>query len=520
MDIMLLAILGAIRFMRPLGYTRALRVGRSAGWVISLANRILRGSSMVKEAEGLDFCMILRDSTSIRASVYDVFLELGALDANSRVAEWFFTDPSYVLPDPDEGTSHSHRDTVKFVDGSMHRQAFHAEAAEIAPKMIASSMPLPPTCIKSYILNFSPKLIRCRASKTKSSARSSDTHSVGPPCDGCEKDGTLISALRAVKEARVCTAVSLPPGGRSNPVFAETPTTPVFAETPNEIPPSLPTSRERSRLTRTGSSSSLAKAKSLFCRKRSKGSPQRRTSTDTESDDALTQWHEVSALIPRIYNPSAINGAPLISPPSTPRGGRRVPSSCRDIQPTPSERTSGIAPPQSFFSPLSLKRRVAPPRALHLAESSRRLSADSARPWGPDTPTVFVVPIDNPTPHAALRRFSDVTSMTVYPMSAPRTPSSMAFPSSVVFPSWDEEPTVRRRSHGYARSESSLHDALALAGAASPYDLYRQPARRVQRGREPAFPSSPMLSEPLSGELSREATIRRYREFSDTLAWW
>ncbi|KAJ6480574.1 hypothetical protein C8R47DRAFT_601219 [Mycena vitilis] len=508
--------------MHPLDYTRALRVGRSAGWGMSLASRILRGSSMSKEAEGLDFCMVLRrvlpslvlhdlhapslmssirDSTSIRASVYDVFLELGALDANSRVAEWFFTDPSYVLPDPDEDISHSPRDTVKFVDSSVHRQAFHVEAAA----EIASSISLPPTCIKSYILNFSPKLIRCRASKTKPRACLSGTRSLGPPCDGCEKDGTSIFALRSVTEPRVRTQA----GGRSNPVFSEIP---VFAGTPTPC--------ERSRLTRTGSSSSLAKAKSLFRRKLSKGSPHRRSSTDTESDDTLTQWHEVSALIPRIYNPSANNGAPLISPPSTPRGGRRVPSSYRDAQPSPRESTSRNVTPQSLFSPLSLKRRVAPPRALHLPESSRRLSADSARPWGPNTPTVFVAAIDNPTPHAALRRFSDVTSMTVYPMSAPRTPSSMAFPSSVVFPSWDEEPPVRRRSHGYARSESSLHDALALAGAASPYDLYRQPARRVQRGREPAFPSSPMLSEPLSGDLSREATIQRYREFSDTLAWW
>ncbi|GLB42819.1 hypothetical protein LshimejAT787_1202680 [Lyophyllum shimeji] len=35
-----------------------------------------------------------RDSNAIRASVFDVCLQLGALDENSRVAEWMFSDPS------------------------------------------------------------------------------------------------------------------------------------------------------------------------------------------------------------------------------------------------------------------------------------------------------------------------------------------------------------------------------------------------------------------------------------------
>ncbi|KAJ6479917.1 hypothetical protein C8R47DRAFT_602931 [Mycena vitilis] len=427
-----------------------------------------------------------RDSNRIRASVYDVFVELGALDANSRVADWFFTDPGCVLPDRSEAAWRSPRDSAGFAHRSKHPQVFHLQPPpKMAPKNILMRPALPPQHI----------------STTNFSRSSCDTSSPSSGCDGSGTDETPMSAFSSASES------SMEARGRS-----------AFAETRAKTLPSPPLARERSGLIRTVSSSSLARAKSLFRRKRSKVSVG--TNTDTADNEALTQWHKVSSLLPRIHNPSVDNGVVPPSPPRPQSDSRHVPSSrCEETGRVMNESAAKVEPRRSLFRSLSRKRRAAPPRLLHVPEPTRRVSSDSTRPWGPDTPIVFVAPIDTPTPLHSLRRFSDTTSMTVYPQSVACTPSTMAFPSSVVFPPWDEEPAVRRRSY-YARSESSLHDALALASAASPYDLYSQPGGRTRRGREPAFPSSPLLSEPLGGELSREATIRRYREFSETLAWW
>ncbi|KAJ7684148.1 hypothetical protein DFH06DRAFT_1353779 [Mycena polygramma] len=451
-----------------------------------------------------------RDSNRIRASVYDVFLELGALDANSRVADWFFTDPSCVLPNPDEVAWRSPRDTVRFAHGSKHPQVFHLQPPpKMAQKNIITSKPQRPACIESSRPTSPPQHI----SATNSSTSSCDTSSPSSACDGSGTDETPMSAFSSASESSMETR------GRSNPAFTDTRT---------KTLPSLPLTRERSGLIRTVSSSSVARAKSLFRRRRSKASvgTTANAADERERDEALTQWHKVSSLLPRVHNPSVDNGLVPLSPPRPQSGSRRVPSgSCEDTGRATSESPVTIPPRRSLFRSLSRKRREAPPRLLHVPEPTNRVSADSTCPWGPDTPIVFVAPIDTPGPTplhtAALRRFSDVTSMTVHPQSVSCTPSSMAFPSSVVFPPWDEEPAVRRRSY-YARSESSLHDALAVASAASPYDLNSQTGsgERIRRGREPAFPSSPLLSEPLGGELSREATIRRYREFSETLAWW
>ncbi|KAJ7613828.1 hypothetical protein DFH06DRAFT_1344382 [Mycena polygramma] len=447
-----------------------------------------------------------RDSNRIRASVYDVFLELGALDANSRVADWFFTDPSCVLPGPDEDAWRSRRDTVRFTHGSKHPQVFHLQPPpKMAPKNIITSKPQRPACIESSRPASPPQHI----SATQSSTSSCDTSSPSSACDGSGTDETPMSAFSSASESSMETR------GRSNPAFTDTRT---------KTLPSLPLTRGRSGLIRTVSSSSVARAKSLFRRKRSKASVGTTTNTgdERERDEALTQWHKVSSLLAHIHNPSMDNGVVPLSPPRPQSGSRHVPSgSCEDTGRAKNESTAKVEPRRSLFRSLSRKQRAAPPRLLHVPEPTRRVSVDSTRPWSLDTPIVFVAPIDTPTPLHSLRRLSDVTSMTVHPQSVSCTPSSMAFPSSVVFPPWDEEPAVRRRSY-YARSESSLHDALTLASAASPYDLPGQPGagERIRRGREPAFPSSPLLSEPLGGELSREATIRRYREFSETLAWW
>jgi len=132
---------------------------------------------------------------------------------------------------------------------------------------------------------------------------------------------------------------------------------------------------------------------------------------------------------------------------------------------------------------------------------------------GPQTPFVFVSPIDNPTPLNSARRFSDVTSMTapIYPLSISRT-----LRRSMVFDKMEPSfPRLRPTS-----SYSSLQDALA-ASAASPYQLYNQPIPGIQRGKEAPFPSRPVLPQPLSSQSgageSRLATIQRYREFSEQL---
>jgi hypothetical protein len=284
------------------------------------------------------------------------------------------------------------------------------------------------------------------------------------------------------------------------------------------------------------SSSSVAKAKSLF-RKRPKSPIE---GTD-DADADLQQWHEVSALTPRIYNPSVDNGVPL-APPSSfrqvpPNSFRQIVSAAAEMQTEDTENIT-LALPRTLFRSMSLtKRRFsrARPRALNLVdddESSPRLASSlpsspfilvtegegTAPTPGPATPFVFVSTIDNPTPgplHSA-RRFSDVTSMTtpmgIYPLSISRT-----LRRSMVFDKLEPAFPRLRPSSSY----SSLPEALALAtSATSPYELYNQPIPTIQRGREAPFPTRPVLPQPLSATMageSRMATIQRYREFSEQL---
>ncbi|KAJ7112924.1 hypothetical protein C8R44DRAFT_796917 [Mycena epipterygia] len=497
-----------------------------------------------------------RDSNSIRASVYDVFLELGALDANSRVADWIFTDPSYVLPDPPDRVAErvrSPRDAVRFVHGTERR---HAEnEASVDTDVESGTRASSP---KSF---FSPKLIRNR-SKAKST--SPPTTASSPSGDGYETDEGYSSASpnSAKSKSRVRTVFSL----SSSKSTSSTTTTPSPVETSNpKALPSLPPIRER--LNRTESSSSLAKAKSLFRTKRSK-SPSA-SSPGTRTDD-LQQWHELSTLTPRVFNPSADNGVPLAAPPSSFRQiistAQAVEHEDGDDAPPRGERLS-FALPRTLFHSLSItKRRVTRPPSLALVpepEPSPRLATSlpsspfilvSENPqtpfgMGPSTPFVFVSAIDNPTPLRSgftERRFSDVTSMTaplgmgIYPLSIGRTlrrsmlynddyaafASDGAFSGERMRISGDRdrdggdssEPAFPRLSR--AHSESSLRDALRT----SPYDLYNQQIPRIQRGRETPFPTQPVLPQPLSMSNnravraeSRLATIQRYREFSEQL---
>ncbi|KAJ7243903.1 hypothetical protein B0H12DRAFT_1129932 [Mycena haematopus] len=449
-----------------------------------------------------------RDSNSIRASVYDVFLELGALDANSRVAEWIFTDPSYILPDPDEVALRSPRETVKFVDGSERGHGLQRAEVEVTSEVEAkSATSRPPSFAKAFGLSFSPKRIGSRSPRTKSTT-SSPTSS--PSGDGYETDEGYQSTASTPRKSRVRAAFRLSTA-RS--------TTPVPAEPSNKPLPTLPPIRERLTLTRTVSS--------VF-RKRSK-------SPTTETEDDLQHWHEVSALTPRIYNPSADNGVAVAPPP--PSSFRQIPpgpSSFRQVFSAPADTDNSenvtLALPRTLFRSMSLaKRRLTPrprPRSLNLGSeppSPRLATSLPSTPFilvtsgegnptpGPQTPFVFVSGIDNPTPLNSARRFSDVTSMTapIYPISIRTLRRSMVFDQ--LEPSF---PPLRRSS-----SCSSLQDALA-ASAASPYDIYNQSIPTIKRGKESPFPSRPILPQPLSANTpgeSRMATIQRYREFSEQL---
>ncbi|KAF8137838.1 hypothetical protein K438DRAFT_1881365 [Mycena galopus ATCC 62051] len=451
------------------------------------------------------------DSNSIRASVYDVFLELGALDTNSRVREWIFTDPSCVLSDPDEVAWRSPRETVKFVDGSEHGHGFHRGRVEVDSEAEAKSATTrPPSFAKSLGLTFSPTRIGSRSSFSPTISTTSSPTSSPSSGNGYETDEGYQSATNTPKKSRVRAVFSLSPT-KSAPVLADASTKPL---------PTLPPIRERLTLTRTVSS--------VF-RKRSK-------SPTAEKEDDLEQWHEISALTPRIYNPSADNGVALAPPPRT--SFRHVPpgpSSFRQILSAPAEDNSEnptFALPRTLFRSVSLtKRRLTsrakPPQPLDLAygdepPSPRLATSLPSTPFvlltegeanptpGPQTPFVFVAGIDNPTPLNSARRFSDVTSMTapIYPVSI-RTPRR-----SLVLEKFEPSFPLRHSSSG-----SSLQAAL-IASAASPYDIYNQPIPTIQRGKEAPFPSRPVLPQPLSataGGESRMATIQRYREFSEQL---
>ncbi|KAJ7199597.1 hypothetical protein GGX14DRAFT_401198 [Mycena pura] len=470
------------------------------------------------------------DSNSIRASVYDVFLELGALDANSRVADWFFSDPNSDLPDPDEPVARLPREAVRFAHNAQVQNA-GGEDAETRDRTSRPSS-------RSFGLSFSPRRIRSR-SKTKIPSPS-QTSSPAPAGDGYETDEGYASAspTSTPRISRVRAAFSTK-SSRS----AETATKPPL--------PTLPSIQEKPTPMRTVSSPSVtvSKAKSLF-RKRAK-SP---APGPTTSGDDLQQWHEVAALTPRIFNPSVANGEPL-APAPTPTPA--PPSAFRQLVTPSGDNHSSARPerlsftlPRSVFRTLSLtKRRVTPrpparsrtrPQSLDLAADQRLATSLPSSPFilvtegegprtttpgpQPGTPFVFVTAVDNPTPlqSATARRFSDVTSMTaplgVYPLSISRTlRRSMAFDKTPVEPAF---PRLRHSS-----SYSSLEGALALAAtAASPYEMYNQPIPAIRRGVESPFPVRPILPQPLSMSTSRAglqesrlATIQRYREFSEQL---
>ncbi|KAJ7769334.1 hypothetical protein B0H16DRAFT_1517498, partial [Mycena metata] len=487
-----------------------------------------------------------RDSNALRASVYDVFLELGALDFNSRVADWIFTDPDLVLPDPDVLARRRTREAVRF----KHEPEKDVERELVVEAAATSQRRRPASSSRTFGLNFSPKRSRPRSSQSKSVSPATTSPASSPTNDGYDSDEGYGSASQGSSpkyKGRVRAAFSLQSTTRS-----PTPTSAAEASPSTKPLPSLPPIRER--LTRTVSSSSVAKAKSLF-RKRSK------YPAGGGSDDELQEWHDFPALTPRVFNPSVENGAALAPAPAPPPSSfRQIPptSFLRQIIATPvaaadphADNNSGngsgdnsgdnsvadnltFTLPRTFFRTISLtKRRVSRPPSLTLVDddygSPRQATSLPSSPFillaeggaasaGPNTPFVFVSGIDNPTPNSArTRRFSEVTSMTapfgmgLYPVSISKT-----LRRSMVFDKLEPSFPRLRPSSSYG----SLQDALAMAASVtSPYDIYNQPIPGIQRGKESPFPARPVLPQPLSSSLveSRIATIQRYREFSEQL---
>ncbi|KAL1679616.1 hypothetical protein EV122DRAFT_277007 [Schizophyllum commune] len=54
-----------------------------------------------------------RQSTALRASVYDAFAELGGLDSNSKVAQWMFSNPGEAVAEEDEESESNANGTLR-----------------------------------------------------------------------------------------------------------------------------------------------------------------------------------------------------------------------------------------------------------------------------------------------------------------------------------------------------------------------------------------------------------------------
>ncbi|KAJ7058574.1 hypothetical protein C8F01DRAFT_1148606 [Mycena amicta] len=471
----------------------------------------------------------MADSHSIRASVYDVFLELGALDANSRAAAWFFGDPNSSLSDIHRPAAEMPREAVRFASAAPSNENDGVQR-DVRPSR--------PTSRTSFASKFSPKRMRSKTKSTVSTGSSLGTV-VG---DGYDTDEGYSSA-------------SPTNSSKAKSRFRAAAFTLRSPTTGNKPLPALPPIKEKPVPTRSSSAPAMAttvsRAKSLF-KKRTK-SPEPASEPRKSSADSLMQWQQVANITPRTFNPSAQNGEALVSPSASPPSNFRqlTGSSTADAAAPRQERLS-FALPRSVFRSLTLtKRRTSArlgsriksrPKPLDLepASATRLASSLPASPYilvtedvasigtmtprpFPGTPFVFVTPIDNPTPlhSATMRRFSDVTSMTaplgmgVYPLSISRTlRRSMTFDTLDV----PGSPPARLRP---SSSYSSFQDALQqAASAASPYEMYDEPISRIRRGVESPFPAHPILQHPLSTNFAQEsrlATIQRYREFSEQL---
>ncbi|KAJ7195563.1 hypothetical protein C8J57DRAFT_1421989 [Mycena rebaudengoi] len=424
------------------------------------------------------------DESGCRASIYDVFVELGALDLNSRVAEWMFSDPGSELPDLDYAVP---LDDSKSVDKEMEvghgMQGTGIDVEKGTQSHHKTSRLRPPSSSKSFRLQFSPMRIR----RTPKKAYSTTPPPNSPSCDGNEIERHTLASPDSTTTHK----------SRVRTVFSLSSTKPSPAHLAKPMPPNP------EKLRRTESSSSLAKAISLFRKKRKV--------SDTQTATTLDRRHHAGrALDGELLAPSSFR--PIGSP--TAHAGHN----------SPAHPSFTFPLPRTLFRSISLTKRknVRPPSLILVhddPESRRRASSLPSSPFilmakvegggsasaGPNTPFVFVSPVENTSSLNSARRFSDITSMTgpIYPLSLRR---SMILDNT--------EPSFPKSS-----SYPSLQDPLS-ASAASSSHLYDQPIPSIRRGREVPFPIHPVLPYPLSHNSpheSRSATIQRYREFSEQL---
>ncbi|KAJ7929813.1 hypothetical protein B0H13DRAFT_2652227 [Mycena leptocephala] len=425
------------------------------------------------------------EDMEIRASVYDVFLELGAMDANSRIADWIFADPGSDVPGVDD-------------EGPRAAATTGGYANAVAESSRSRQKPPPPPPSKTFAQKFSPGRITTwsRATPPATPPRRSPLER-SPSGDGYETDEGYASASspdlptgKKKPKARARAVFSSSPAARASPA-------------PPPKPPPLPPIREA--LQRAASAPTTTTTTRSLLRKNSK----QPVAPDAQ-DDLEEQWLEVGRLTPRIFNPSALNGVPL-APPSSFRAAAADTSA---EAPRRQSLTQTLTPlPRRLIRTLSMSKRRPPSLALNNPAPGARPRYASSLPPSPfilvtadssgercggegGTPFAFL------TPTPLRSRFSDATALL--------SPFSGATALGPVYPLSLRRSMVLdgNADHYYAaRPRSSSCTSLQ-----SLYELYDRPTgiSPLQRGREAPFPVRPVLPHPLS--VNANGLPQRYCE--------
>ncbi|KAF7308924.1 hypothetical protein MKEN_01092900 [Mycena kentingensis (nom. inval.)] len=491
----------------------------------------------------------MADTHSIRASVYDVFLELGALDADSNVAAWFFGDPNSSIPDV--SSTATPRGPIRFTEN-------FTEDPETTDLLSArgDNARQSRSTTRGFGLKFSPR--RMSRSKIKPTPSPPDNIRGTIGTDGYETDEGYASASpngspkpKSPKSRLRAAAFTLRSPSKSRSGDKPLPALPTIKEKPtpqrSATAPAAVTAIERP-------PTPVQRAKSLF-RRRTKSPPppmpvpavaieQPRKS----GADSLLQWQAVANIMPRVFNPSAANGEALSSPSSI-SPFAVAPSSFRQLTAPATEDAVQAQDERSFTLPRAVFRRLSVtkrrlssrrkrPRSLDLSstsEGSRVANSMPASPFVlvtedtektmavgvntpgglPGTPFVLVAPIDNPTPlhSATMRRFSDVTSMTA-PLGFGLAPGRGQGNDATAAATHAVTPVGSRRSGVYPLSISrtlrrSMHLGLAATRSRTSLDLDLELAALQYEFDDQDVPASPP---------ARLRPSSSYSSFQDALA--
>ncbi|CAK5276197.1 unnamed protein product [Mycena citricolor] len=398
-----------------------------------------------------------QDSDSLRASVYDVFLELGVLDANSRVADWFFADPEEELPDRDSEPS-----AVRFEDDGAAKEPVPAK--EGVPRGRKTSRPT----------SFSRRFFSANG-KGSLFKRS---HSAGYESD----DGYLQTPTKQR---------SKPPMPRSVSEAAKN----LFRKRAKS-PPSSDDSDFQDWLELAASSSRI------FNPSADNGAP-------IVAPLPPPSFAEFASAFTEPADEDADRDLHTVALPHT------FPLPRVLFRPTNSSKQR-VAPPDAESTPSTLRRsrrtQYRRPQSMALASSPRAASSLPSSPFvlvpgglDPQTAATATTPalvstLDHPATPRSIRRFSDVTATrpALNPLSSHGAVSSGA----------------------RLRPSSSLGSLRAASAPppASDYD-YEHDLRRGREPAFPAHPVLPQPLSPTMGSSAeaRNAVIQRYRGFSDGL---